>query len=79
MAYMVSGSSTNSLFCLAFLHIWFDTTLQTLNLHPGMLPIEDAAAFQNKMDGYQFPNSGSAKASVQQLRCVSLDAKKPAQ
>ena len=25
--------------------------------------LEDAAAFQNKMDGYQFPNSGSAKAS----------------
>jgi len=25
---------------------------------------EDAAAFQNKMDGYQFPNSGSAKACI---------------
>ena len=28
----------------------------------GKSGLQDAAAFQNKMDGYQFPNSGSAKA-----------------
>ena len=33
---------------------------------PFLDPGEDAAAFQNKMDGYQFPNSGSAKASIHQ-------------
>jgi hypothetical protein len=37
------------------------------------MQFQDAAAFQNKMDGYQFPNSGSAKASIQQLICL-LDA-----
>ena len=43
--------------------------------------MQDAADFQNKMDGYRFPNSGSAKASLHcflnadWLRCTHDDLK----